>query len=126
MCKKITQVYNTAKAAKVGETCTCICGATFTKTNYQQAFCRNKKGTKCKDKYWNTVTPTKKCNTTRISPASTAWMAANYPIDMPFEKRTSEGYIIKGGVAYNEFDEPMYVVSYEDIEDSEYWDSKDF
>ena len=45
------------------------------KTNYQQAFCKTKSGTKCKDKYWNTVTPTKRNNKTRISPASARWMA---------------------------------------------------
>ena len=50
----------------------------FLKTNYQQAFCKSRKGTKCKDKYWNTVTPEKRNNTTRISPASAAYMASKY------------------------------------------------
>jgi len=68
--------YTLAKQAKVGETCTCpSCGTQFEKTNYQQAFCKSKGGTICKDKYWNTVTPNKRNNTTRISPASARWMA---------------------------------------------------
>lgn len=31
-------------------------------------------GTVCKDRYWNTVTPEKFNNTTRISPANNAYM----------------------------------------------------
>ena len=63
------------KAAKVGETCTCpSCGTKFVKTNYQQAFCKSRPGTKCKDYYWNQVDPKKRNNTTRISPASAAWL----------------------------------------------------
>ena len=46
----------------------------FVKTNYQQAFCKNHGGTKCKDTYWNKVTPNKRNNTTRISPANDAYM----------------------------------------------------
>jgi len=72
---KLKATYNTAKAAKVGDTITCpSCGTVFIKESYQQAFCKTKGGTVCKDKYWNTVTPTKQNNTTRISPASAAWM----------------------------------------------------
>jgi len=68
---KIKELYKLSKAAKVGEECICpACGCKFIKTNYQQAFCKTKAGTKCKDKYWNTVTPEKRCNTTRISPAN--------------------------------------------------------
>lgn len=74
------------KTAKVGDVCTCpSCGTVFVKEHYQQVFCKSKTGTKCKDKYWNTVTPEKRCNTTRISPASAAWMermeAADRDID---------------------------------------------
>ena len=70
--------YKLNKSAKVGEECICpSCGTKFIKTNYQQAFCKSKSGTICKDKYWNTVIPTKRCNTTRISPASAAYMAKN-------------------------------------------------
>jgi len=71
---KIKQKYLTAKNAKVGETCVCpSCGTSFVKTSYQQVFCKTKGGTVCKDKYWNTVTPTKRNNVTRISPANRAY-----------------------------------------------------
>ena len=66
----------TNKSAKIGETCYCpSCGQPFKKEHYQQAFCKTKTGTKCKDKYWNTVTPNKRNNTTRNSPASARFMA---------------------------------------------------
>ncbi len=62
--------YNKNKAAKVGERCVCpSCNTSFVKASYQQAFCKTQGGTVCKDKYWNTVTPEKRNNTTRISPA---------------------------------------------------------
>jgi len=70
------ETYKLNKSASVGVKCTCpSCGTVFTKNHYQQAFCKTKSGTKCKDKYWNTVTPGKRNNTTRISPASAAFMA---------------------------------------------------
>lgn len=73
---KIRAQYTKNKEAKVGESCKCpSCNTQFIKTNYQQAFCKSKGGTICKDKYWNTVTPNKRNNTTRISPASARWMA---------------------------------------------------
>lgn len=63
--------YAINKTAKVGEVLICpSCGKNFIKTCYQQTFCKTKKNTVCKDKYWNTVTPQKKCNTTRVSPAN--------------------------------------------------------
>lgn len=75
---KIKELYKNAKSAKVGSTCKCpTCGTEFVKSNYQQAFCKSKKGTKCKDKYWNTVIPEKRNNTTRISPASAFWILRN-------------------------------------------------
>lgn len=59
------------KSAPVGTFCVCpACGVKFIKETYQQVFCKTKGGTVCKDKYWNTVTPTKRNNTTRISPAN--------------------------------------------------------
>jgi hypothetical protein len=68
--------YELNKSANVGDKCVCpSCSTEFTKDNYQQAFCKSKQGTKCKDKYWNTVTPNKRNNTTRISPASSRWLA---------------------------------------------------
>ncbi len=82
MCKrkyqKLKDQYKANKKAKVGETINCaspVCNTQFTKTHYAQAFCKSQSGTKCKDAYWNRVTPTKRNNTTRISPASRAWMA---------------------------------------------------
>ena len=75
---KLKERYKLNKTAKVGDECVCpSCGTKFIKTNYQQAFCKSKGGTICKDKYWNTITPEKRCNTTRISPASAAFMENN-------------------------------------------------
>lgn len=72
---KLKQRYLLNKESKVGDTCICpSCDTEFIKTNHQQAFCKTKGGTKCKDKYWNTVTPNKRNNKTRISPASARWM----------------------------------------------------
>jgi hypothetical protein len=71
-------LYNNSKSAKIGSTCKCpSCNTEFIKSNYQQAFCKSKKGTICKDKYWNMVTPEKRNNTTRISPANALWMMRN-------------------------------------------------
>jgi len=68
---KIKKTYKQNKLAKVGEICVCpSCGTKFEKTNYQQVFCKSLGGTICKDKYWNTVTPGKRNNRTRISPAN--------------------------------------------------------
>ena len=124
---KIRNLYKLAKITKVGEECICpSCGTKFIKTNYQQAFCKTKSGTICKDKYWNTVTPTKRNNTTRISPASRRFMESEegkmiinqkkFGVDAPnivggsgrVTGITSEGYRIMDGIAYDEFDEPMY------------------
>lgn len=67
--------YQNAKSAKVGDMCKCpSCGEKFVKDNHQQAFCKTRPGTKCKDYYWNNVTPDKRNNKTRISPASAAYM----------------------------------------------------
>ena len=75
---KIKAKYELSKSAKVGETCVCpSCGEKFVKSNYQQAFCKTKSGTECKDKYWNTVDSKKRNNTTRISPANLAWSSRN-------------------------------------------------
>ena len=75
---KLRELYQRAKEAKIGEECVCpSCGNKFVKTNRQQAFCKTKTGTKCKDKYWNTVTPHKRNKTTRISPASARWLSKN-------------------------------------------------
>lgn len=94
--------YKANKEAKTGDVCVCpSCETEFVKTNYQQAFCKSKGKTVCKDKYWNTVDPSKRNNTTRISPASAAWMM----------ERSEE--LMDRGDDY-------------DPNDSEYWDSKDY
>ena len=107
------QHYERNAAAKVGEECVCpACCVKFVKKSWQQKFCKSRPGTKCKDKYWNTVDPSKRCNTTRISPASAAWMEREDRVT----GYTSEGYRIIGGVAYDEFDDPVYNVDpYDDI-----------
>lgn len=70
--KELNQRYAEAKKAKVGEDICCpSCKIKFAKKYYQQAFCNQT----CKDFYWNNVTPNKRNNTTRISPANAAWMA---------------------------------------------------
>jgi len=96
---KLKKKYKQAKSAKVGDECICpSCGREFVKEHYQQAFCKFRKGTKCKDYYWNNVTPTKRNNTTRISPAN-------------------EQY-------YREVIEPSM---YEDFDDDQGWDAhKDY
>lgn len=72
---KLRERYKLNKSAKVGDKLICpSCGTGFMKNSYQQVFCKSKSGTKCKDKYWNTIDPKKRCNTTRISPASAAWL----------------------------------------------------
>ena len=99
--------YDLNKRVKVGGECICpACKTPFIKETYNQAFCKTKGGTICKDKYWNTVTPTKRNNTTRISPASARWLARPDRVT----HYTSEGYKVVGGVAYDEFDDPMYDV----------------
>ena len=117
--EKFKLSYEISKSAKVGEECKCpSCGTEFVKSNYQQAFCKTKGGTICKDKYWNTVTPEKRNNITRISPSSRAYMASRYDYLKPsvvggvnkFQGYTSEGYRIWDGVAYDEFDEAIYNV----------------
>lgn len=101
---KYTQMrkqYAINKEAKVGDKLVCpSCGSEFIKTHYAQAFCKTKGGTKCKDYYWNNVTPTKRNNTTRISPANAAW-----------QEKIRE--------------EREYFDDY-DPGDNEYWDNKDF
>lgn len=75
MTRNITKTYLTNKSAHIGQELSCpACGSRFVKKHYQQAFCKTRPGTQCKDKYWNTVDPTKRNNTTRISPASKAWI----------------------------------------------------
>jgi hypothetical protein len=109
---KIQQRYTLNKSLKVGDNCICpSCGTEFVKGNYQQAFCKSKNGTICKDKYWNTVDPKKRCNTTRVSPASARYMAQQIEIRGSVKRRfTTEGYEIIHGIAYDEFGEAIYDV----------------
>jgi hypothetical protein len=84
------KLYQKNKDAKVGTQCKCAsCGTEFIKNNYQQAFCKTKNGTICKDKYWNTIDPKKRNNTTRISPASQRWLVSQQAnrISKRFEER---------------------------------------
>lgn len=61
------------RLSKVGSSLVCpSCNAEFIKETYQQVFCNQ-----CKDKYWNTVDPSERKNTTRISPSSAIWMRRN-------------------------------------------------
>lgn len=108
--KKLKQKYDIAKSKNIGENANCpCCGKQFVKKTKQQAFCGSKENTKCKDKYWNTVTPNKRNNKTRISPASAKYMASS-KFGEQFKRRTSEGYVIKDGVAYDKWGHPVYTV----------------
>lgn len=74
--KKLKEARQKCQDAKIGETIVCpSCGTPHVKKSYQSVFCKSKRGTVCKDNFWNNVDPTKRCNRTRISPASAAWMA---------------------------------------------------
>lgn len=73
---ELRKFYLQAKSAKIGQRVQCpSCGEMFEKKYYHQSFCQTKSGTTCKDFYWNNVTPTKRNNTTRISPASARYMS---------------------------------------------------
>lgn len=115
----IKKRYDLNKSLKVGQECVCpSCGTKFVKSNYQQAFCKTKNKTQCKDKYWNTVDHNKRNNTTRISPASRRFLATRYDHLKPsvvgdvekFQGYTNEGYRIWDGVAYDKWDSPVYNV----------------
>lgn len=73
--KNLKAKYEINKSKSIGEEISCtMCNKKFVKKTKQQAFCGGRGDTKCKDKFWNTVTPNKKKNTTRISPASQRWL----------------------------------------------------
>lgn len=60
--------------APIGSEIRCpSCGVMHTKKAYNTIFCKSKGGSICKDNYWNNVTPTKRNNTIRISPANAAF-----------------------------------------------------
>ncbi len=98
---KLIEARKKCEIAKIGEIICCpSCGTNFVKKTYHSVFCKSKKGTKCKDNFWNNVDPSKRCNTTRISLASAAWMA---------QREEQREY-------FDDYDPG----------DSEYWDSKDY
>lgn len=114
---KLKERYKLNKVAKVGDSCICpSCNSKFVKTNYQQAFCKTKPGTVCKDKYWNTVIPTKRCNTTRISPASKAYMAG---------KKEDQYYVYMGVTIKCEDPELEERYDYPSVTDQERADIRD-
>jgi hypothetical protein len=91
---KIRERYQVNKDASVGDECLCpSCDTRFIKDNYQQAFCKTKRKTKCKDGYWNKVTPNKRNNKTRISPASARWLK-----DKREELKTTYHIQVDGGI----------------------------
>ncbi len=98
--KRLKQKRDLALLARVGSEIICpSCGTKHIKKRVDSVFDKRK----CKDNYWNNVTPSKRNNTTRISPAN----AANH--EQYGKKRyTTEGYEIRNGVAYDEFDDPIY------------------
>jgi hypothetical protein len=52
------QAYEVARKAPVGSYIFCpVCGESQKKDYYQKVFCSPQTGRKCKDKYWNTITP---------------------------------------------------------------------
>ncbi len=128
--QSLKALYLKAKEANVGAEVKCpSCGTPFTKSHYQQTFCKTKGGTVCKDHYWNNVTPSKRNNKTRISPASAAWMEnrddelrpMNTLATGKFQGYTTEGYIIFNGIAFDEFDEEVYRV--DEFDDDQSWDA---
>ena len=123
--KKLIEARQKCKDAKVGDEIVCpSCETKHTKKSYQSVFCQTKGGTVCKDNYWNNVDQNKRNNKTRISPASAVWMSSQernfklFGVDAPnviggsgrISGITSEGYRIMDGVAYDEWDEPVYNV----------------
>lgn len=79
LIKTMSERYKKNKDEKIKMDCICpSCGTHFTKNTKAQVFCRTQSGTKCRDKYWNTIDPTKRNNRTRISPASNRWLCLNY------------------------------------------------
>ncbi len=69
--KLLVSKYDMCKQAKIGSDISCpSCNTTHVKKAYNTIFCKSKIGTQCKDNYWNNVTPSKRNNRTRISPAN--------------------------------------------------------
>lgn len=85
LIKKMSERYNKNKDEKIKMVCICpSCGSKFTKNTKAQVFCRTQSGSKCRDKYWNTVDPTKRNNRTRISPQREIFLQKVVDDDHPF------------------------------------------
>ena len=81
--KNLLTKYEACKSAKVGSVIVCpSCNTQHTKNAYNTIFCKTKGGTVCKDKYWNTIDPNKRNNTTRISPANARYYNS---VILPYE-----------------------------------------
>lgn len=99
--------------AQIGTECKCpSCYTRFIKESYQQVFCKSKPKTQCKDFYWNNVTPNKRCNTTRISPANAA-----YRQNVISQRCRSD--------IFNEDTDDDDIGHYDEGDD-EYWKNKDY
>lgn len=118
--------YNVAKDAAVGSEIICPgCGCKHIKSTYNKTFCSNQKskGNKnCKDKFWNTVDPEKRCRNTEYfrevimkkHEFDKGFGDKSYVDEIDrngnFKGRTSEGYRIFGSTAYDEWGEKIYEV----------------
>jgi hypothetical protein len=72
--KKLIEMRDACISAKIGDNIKCpSCNTTHVKKAYNSVFCKSKGGTRCKDNYWNNVDPSKRNNTTRISPANASY-----------------------------------------------------
>lgn len=68
---KLIKLYEACKIAKIGDSISCpSCNTLHVKKAYNSIFCKTHGKRVCNDNYWNNVTPTKRNNTTRISPAN--------------------------------------------------------
>lgn len=94
---KLRERYKLNKTAKVGSESP---PKSEVKMSQNRKFCKSKGGTICKDKYWNTITPEKRCNTTRISPASAEFMKNNSK-----HKQLKQGGITSAFLSFDEDDD---------------------
>ena len=66
--QEMKRLYEAAQQASVGSDIVCpVCKKKIIKTTYQKTFCSNGKNKgrgNCKDAYWNTVDPKKRCRNT--------------------------------------------------------------
>jgi hypothetical protein len=64
----LKNAYNLSKSIKIGNVFICpSCGMSEIKKYYNQAFCKSKEKTTCKDYYWNNVDESKRNNIDRPS-----------------------------------------------------------